>query len=230
MEILKDLSQYMQDMSPQKSLETMAARFSGKIVFSNSFGLEDQVIQDMIFSANVPIRVFTLDTGRFFQETYDVMEYSRARYKKEIVPYFPLTESVEKMVKEKGPNSFYLSIDNRKECCYIRKIEPLKRALRNMSVWVTGLRAEQSEHRSGLQKLEWDESNRIIKFHPLLDWTLEQVKEYIKTNNVPYNVLHDQGFPSIGCQPCTRAIQPGEDFRAGRWWWESSHKECGLHK
>ena len=144
--------------------------------------------------------------------------------------YYPNTESVEQMVSVKGPSSFYESVDNRKECCGIRKVEPLKRALAGNSLWITGIRAEQSMNREDMNAVEWDESNQLHTYHPIFDWSLEQLKAFIKENNIPYNPLHDQGFPSIGCAPCTRAVKDGEDFRAGRWWWEDQNKkECGLH-
>ena len=151
-------------------------------------------------------------------------------YQKPIHAYFPKSDSLQNMVTEKGPSSFYGSVANRKECCYIRKIEPLKRALLGNEIWITGLRAEQSPNREEMQDIEWDEGNQLVKFHPIFDWTLTDLKAYINENNIVYNALHDKGFPSIGCAPCTRAVQPGEDFRAGRWWWEDqSKRECGLH-
>ncbi len=202
-----------------------------KVIFTTSFGYEDQVITDMIFKNNFDIKVITLDTGRLFPETYKVYNSTLDKYKKQILVYFPPTEKVEEMVNKKGPFSFYESLENRKECCFIRKVIPLKRALAGNEIWITGLRASQSENRSDMQSFEWDEGNQIIKYNPLLDWSLEETIQYVKENHVPYNVLHDKGFVSIGCQPCTRAIQPGEDFRAGRWWWEqNSGKECGLHE
>jgi phosphoadenosine phosphosulfate reductase len=225
-----EISKKIENLKPEEGMKYLSDCYPGKVVFSTSFGLEDQVITDMISTSNIPVRIFTLDTGRLFQETYDVMEYTKNKYKADIETFFPNTSAIEKLLREKGPNSFYHSVDNRKECCRIRKIEPLKTALKGMSVWITGLRAEQSEHRAEMKKTEWDESNNIIKYHPILAWTFEDVKEYIRKNKVPANALHESGFPSIGCAPCTRAIQPGEDFRAGRWWWEASHKECGLHK
>ena len=173
--------------------------------------------------------MFTLDTGRLFQETYDVLSSTTNKYKKQIKIYFPDTAAVEQLVTEKGPNSFYKSVENRKECCGIRKIQPLKRALKEVSVWVTGLRASQSDNRQSMHILEWDEGFGLIKFNPLIHWSLEEVEAYLKEYNVPQNALHKQGFVSIGCAPCTRAIMEGEDIRAGRWWWELSHKECGLH-
>lgn len=216
--------------SAEEILKIISGLSSEKAVFSTSLSFEDQVITHMIFSGNLNIEVFTLDTGRLFAETYSVFNSTRDRYKKEIKTYYPKTESVEKLVSTKGPNSFYESVENRKECCFIRKVEPLKRALTGKTIWITGIRSEQSANRNGMEQVEWDETNQILKIHPLLNWTFEETKEYINKNNIPYNPLHDRGFVSIGCQPCTRAIKPGEDFRAGRWWWEdSTKKECGLH-
>lgn len=227
---LIQLKYELADLNPVQQLQRLADEFKGKIVFSTSFGWEDQVVTDLIFKHNIPIKVFTLETGRLFPETYYVWNRTLEMYSKPIYTYFPQTDALQGMVNEKGPNSFYQSVENRKECCYIRKIEPLKRALAGNELWITGIRAEQSANRDEMQDLEWDEGNKIIKFHPIFNWTLDEVKSYIKKNNVIYNTLHDKGFPSIGCAPCTRAVQPGEDFRAGRWWWEDqSKKECGLH-
>ena len=228
---LEDIKQQIQGLDPVAALSSLANQFPGQIVFSTSFGWEDQVITHMIFTNNPPIKVFTLETGRLFPETYYVWNRTMEMYEKPIHAYYPNSELLEKMVNAKGPSSFYESVENRKECCGIRKVEPLKRALSGNKCWVTGIRAEQSVNRHDMHNLEWDEQNNLIKFHPIYDWTLDQVKEYIRIHNVPYNTLHDRGFPSIGCQPCTRAVQPGEDFRAGRWWWEDqSKKECGLHE
>ncbi|MDA3881656.1 MAG: phosphoadenylyl-sulfate reductase [Bacteroidales bacterium] len=211
-------------------LHQAAETFPGKIIFTTSFGLEDQVITDIVFSNNIPIQVVTLDTGRLFKETYKVYNKTLEKYNKPIFAFFPETEKVEKMVSEKGPYSFYTSVENRKECCYIRKVIPLNRALQNQKIWVTGIRAEQSENRQNLHMFEYDSDRDMIKCNPLVNWTFKEVQDYIQKNNIPYNILHDKGFVSIGCEPCTRAIQPGEDFRAGRWWWEdNSKKECGLH-
>ncbi len=207
-----------------------AAEFPGKVVFSTSFSFEDQAITHAILDAGLPIGIFTLDTGRMFAETYSVWNSTNERYQTHIKAFYPDQSALERFVEEKGPNSFYESVDNRKSCCYIRKVEPLKRALADKELWITGLRAEHSPGRKDLPMVEWDESNQVIKYHPLLHWTTEQVREYIRENKVPYNPLHDRGFVSIGCAPCTRAIKPGEDFRAGRWWWEEADKkECGLH-
>jgi phosphoadenosine phosphosulfate reductase len=216
--------------SLEESLAILASAYADKILFSTSFGLEDQVITHLIFENNLPIKVFTLDTGRMFNETYSVWNKTINRYGKPIETYFPQAPSVEQLVSQKGPLSFYESVENRKECCFIRKVEPLNRALAGQQCWVTGIRAEQSPNRTDMTNLEWDEGHQLLKFHPLFDWTFEQVKAFVEQHNIPYNVLHDRGFPSIGCSPCTRAVQPGEDFRAGRWWWEdTSKKECGLH-
>ncbi len=211
-------------------LALLSHRFSGKILFTTSFGLEDQVITHMIFSNDLPIEVATLDTGRLYKESYKVFSQTCDRYHKRIRVYFPDFGDIEKMVTEKGPYSFFESVENRKECCHLRKVKPLNRALDGMACWITGIRAAQSSNRQDLGIFEVDEQRQIIKCNPLVNWTFEQVKAYVETHNIPYNVLHDKGFVSIGCEPCTRAIQPGEDFRAGRWWWENnSRKECGLH-
>lgn len=227
---LNDIVKLVENKTAEEILQVVSALSSEKIVFSTSLSYEDQVITHMIFSNSLDIEIFTLDTGRLFSETYSVFNSTRSRYKKEIKTYYPKTEAVEKLVSSKGPNSFYESVENRKECCFIRKVEPLKRALAGKTIWITGIRAEQSANRSGMKQVEWDETNQILKIHPLLNWTLEEIKGYINKHNIPYNPLHDKGFVSIGCQPCTRAIKAGEDFRAGRWWWEdSTKKECGLH-
>jgi phosphoadenosine phosphosulfate reductase len=211
-------------------LKKIAAEFGERAAFSTSLSWEDQVIVHHIFSNDLPIRVFTLDTGRLFPETYGVFNRTLDRYKKQIEVFSPKHEGVEKMVTEKGPLSFYTSLENRKECCFIRKIEPLNRALENVDCWITGLRAEHSENRNNMTITEIDSQRNIVKVHPLFNWSLEKVKNEIKEFNIPYNSLHDKGYVSIGCQPCTRAVQEGEDFRAGRWWWENNDKkECGLH-
>jgi len=217
-------------LSLPELLQELVVMFSGKIAFSTSLSWEDQVITHHIFSNDLPIRVFTLDTGRIFPESYSVLNSTRERYKKNIEVYFPDFKSVEKLVTQKGPSSFYDSLENRKECCAIRKVEPLNRALQGVKCWITGLRSEHSENRKALPIVDFDEQRQIQKVNPLANWSLEEVKAEIKKYNIPYNVLHDKGFVSIGCQPCTRAVKEGEDFRAGRWWWEEqSKKECGLH-
>lgn len=229
-EKLEEIAEKIKGLDPVDALKFFASEYPGKIVFSTSFGWEDQVITHMIFANDIPIEVFTLETGRLFPETYYVWNRTLEIYKKPILAYFPQAEAVQEMVNKKGPSSFYESVENRKECCGIRKLEPLKRALNGSQLWVTGIRSEQSVNRHDMTNLEWDEQNQLIKFHPIFFWSLDEVKEYIKKNNIVYNTLHDKGFPSIGCAPCTRAVREGEDFRAGRWWWEDqSKKECGLH-
>jgi phosphoadenosine phosphosulfate reductase len=218
------------DFSIEETLAFLANEYPNQVVFSTSFGQEDQVISDIIGKNQLPITVFTLDTGRLFQETYDVFHKTLKKYKTEIKTYFPDTTAVETLLNQKGPNSFYDSVENRKECCFVRKVIPLTRALKGNAIWITGLRADQSENRSDLNFFEYDAHFDIIKFNPLLKWTLNEVEEHLEKNNVPQNTLHKQGFVSIGCAPCTRAIAEGEDIRAGRWSWETSHKECGLHQ
>ncbi len=229
--LINDIIDKIEGKSPISQLGYLTEKFAGNISFSTSFGYEDQIITDMIFSHNFDIKVFTLDTGRMFAETYKTMNKTIDRYKKNIDVYFPDTAKVEKMMTEKGAFSFYLSIENRKECCNIRKVEPLKRALASTKCWVTGLRNSQSQARQNVNLLEYDENFNILKFNPLINWNMDDVLDYIRKKNVPYNSLHDKAFISIGCEPCTRAILPGEDLRAGRWWWENnSKKECGLHE
>ncbi|UCS94730.1 phosphoadenylyl-sulfate reductase [Echinicola marina] len=227
--LIKDLSARIGNVSIADAIAQLCELFPGKVVFSTSLGQEDQVITEIIAKNNLPVQIFTLDTGRLFYETYDLLSRTESRYKVKIKPYYPNTSSVENLVADIGINGFYESPENRKSCCYVRKVEPLKRALAGNSIWITGLRSEQSANRSSMSKLEWDEGNQIMKFNPLLDWSMEEMLQYINENKIPYNPLHDKGFVSIGCAPCTRAIEPGEDPRAGRWWWESSKKECGLH-
>lgn len=224
------LTEKTKGFSIEETLAFLANEYKEKVVFSTSFGQEDQVITALIAKNDLPISIFTLDTGRLFQETYDVFHKTLKKYKKEIKVYFPEATAVEKLLEAKGPNSFYDSVENRKECCFIRKVAPLTKALKGNTIWITGLRAEQSENRHNLDLFEYDAHFDIIKFNPLLKWTLKEVEDYLEKNNVPQNALHKQGFVSIGCAPCTRAISADEDIRAGRWWWESSHKECGLHQ
>jgi phosphoadenosine phosphosulfate reductase len=224
-----ELIQKIEGSPIQEAIKLVAELFPGQVVFSSSLGQEDQVLTDIIFRNNLPVKIFTIDTGRLFNETYELLDKTTARYKKQIDVYFPESASVEKFVAEKGINSFYESVENRKGCCYVRKVEPLNRALAGAKVWITGLRAEQSDNRKDMPMIEWDETRQLYKFNPLINWSYDEMIDYIKKNNVPYNTLHDKGYISIGCAPCTRAIEPGEDARAGRWWWEASHKECGLH-
>jgi phosphoadenosine phosphosulfate reductase len=217
-------------LSIPDALNALTARFPDRITFSTSFSFEDQVITHHILSANLPVSIFTLDTGRLFAETYSVWSATNTRYATKIMAFYPDRILLEAYINEKGPNAFYDSVANRKSCCHIRKVEPLRRALQGQGVWITGLRAEHSPERQDHRIIEWDENNKIIKYNPLLHWDTTSVRAYIDKHNVPYNPLHDKGFVSIGCAPCTRAIRAGEDFRAGRWWWEESDlKECGLH-
>jgi phosphoadenosine phosphosulfate reductase len=225
-----NLNSQISELTITDSLHLLTQLYPGQVCFSTSFSLEDQVILHHIASENIPVTVFTLDTGRLFSETYSVWAATRDKYGIPIQAFAPDAAHLEKFINQNGPNSFYESVENRKACCFIRKVEPLRRALAGQKVWVTGIRAEHSGNRSQLEILEWDEGNRVNKYNPLLHWTQDEVKKYISDNDVPYNILHDRGFVSIGCQPCTRAIRPGEDFRAGRWWWEDTDKkECGLH-
>ncbi|MDP2675878.1 MAG: phosphoadenylyl-sulfate reductase [Dehalococcoidia bacterium] len=230
-EKVKELNEQLTGKSAEEIVRWAADTFGSEIAFASSFGAEDVALIDIISRVAPELPMFTLDTGRLHDETYEVMENVRTRYQLPILSQFPDREAVEKLEREKGYYSFRESIENRKECCGIRKVVPLKRALSGLNAWMTGLRREQSVTRTEMQALEWDEGNGIAKVNPLIDWSEQQVWDYIKTNNVPYNALHDRGFPSIGCAPCTRAIKPGEDVRAGRWWWENpENKECGLHQ
>ncbi len=211
-------------------LRFLATKYPGEVAFSTSFGLEDQVVLHLIATENLPIRVFTLDTGRLFPETYSLWSRNLEKYPVTIQTFYPNQEKLEELLGEKGPNSFYTSVPNREACCAIRKLEPLGRALQNVGIWVTGIRAEQSPNRGEFEQMEWDNRFQLIKFHPLLNWSTTELKQFVADNNIPYNGLHDKGFPSIGCAPCTRAVLPGQDERSGRWWWEdSTKKECGLH-
>ncbi len=224
-------NEQLQNASAQEIITFFLKYFNDKIAFSSSLGLEDQVITHMISQINRNTNVFTLDTGRLFPETYDLIDRTAKKYKIRIKVFFPDPTDVEQMVEEKGINLFYDSIENRKLCCHNRKIKPLMRALAPLDAWITGLRREQSVTRVDLQAVEWDQNNGLLKINPLINWTEKDVWNYINTHKVPVNPLHKKGFASIGCQPCTRAIEPGEEVRAGRWWWENPEtKECGLHK
>ncbi|WP_162416527.1 phosphoadenylyl-sulfate reductase [Cyclobacterium roseum] len=227
---MKELTRRVEKLPVAEGLTLLTDLFPGEVVFSTSLGQEDQVITEIIAKHQLPVKIFTLDTGRLFYETYDLLAKTIVKYGLDIQPYYPETEAVQDLVNKNGINGFYQSVANRKACCFVRKVEPLKRALKGNRVWVTGLRASQSANRKGMPLLEWDEGNQILKYNPLLHWTMDQMLDYINEHKIPYNPLHDKGFVSIGCAPCTRAISPGEDPRAGRWWWEASHKECGLHE
>lgn len=230
MSLVEELKKNLAGLSALEGLQLISDKYAQGAVFSTSLGIEDQVISHLIFRNDFSIGVFTLDTGRLFQETYDVLDSTKRKYKKPIKVFYPKHEDVEALLEEKGPNSFYESVENRKECCFVRKIKPLKRALAGNKIWITGLRRDQSENRDAMQLVEYDSGNQIIKYNPLLDWTKEDVDAFVKENHVPVNRLHGKGYVSIGCAPCTRAIREGESFRDGRWWWETSKKECGLHQ
>lgn len=221
--------QELENLSLEQALRFVSEKAPEATVFSTSLGQEDQVIADVIFTHHLPVKVFTLDTGRLFYEHYELLSKNNSRYKTKTQVYFPEAEDVEKYVNEKGINAFYHSVENRKECCFIRKVKPLNRALQGAEIWITGLRSEQSENRENMKIIEWDEHRNLYKFNPLIHWTYEQVLAYIKEHNVQDLPLHRKGYISVGCAPCTRPIEPGENPRAGRWWWEESHKECGLH-
>ncbi len=218
-------------MNPQELLKWAFDKYGDKITFASSFSIEDMVIIDLISKINPKASIFTLDTGRLPGETYEIMDRVNKRYGLSIKVFFPDRAKVEELVNKQGLFSFRKTIDNRKECCYIRKVEPLSRALLGMDAWITGLRREQSENRANLSKVDTDPSNPgRVKINPLIDWSQDQVWEYISANNVPYNRLYDSGYQSIGCEPCTRAVKEGESERSGRWWWEHEEtKECGIH-
>jgi phosphoadenosine phosphosulfate reductase len=227
---LTRLSSQLKDKSIVDSLREIVSEYPGKVVFTTSFGIEDQVITDIIFQNNIPVEVVTLDTGRLFPETYQVFSETILKYKKKINVCFPDPNDIQKLMTEKGPVSFYESKENRLECCHLRKVLPLNKVLKDKSLWITGIRSEQSDNRSSMTNLEYDEGKKMIKYHPLFYWTLEDVESYIKGNHVPYNVLHDKGYLSIGCEPCTRPVLDKQNFRSGRWWWETDGtKECGCH-
>jgi len=226
-----ELNEVLKEKSANQIIAYILENYKEKATFATSLGAEDQVITEMIANIWPEANIFTLDTGRLFPETYDIIDITEKRYNVKIDIYFPDAEQIRIMVREKGINLFYESVENRKLCCNIRKLVPLRKALNEAHIWFSGLRREQSITRNETKLVEWDENNRMIKVNPLIDWKEEDVWDYIKSKNIPYNKLHDKGFPSIGCQPCTRAIAAGEDIRSGRWWWEeASYKECGLHK
>lgn len=226
---IEKLNQQFASLSLEKAFETLSTLGFKNIAFSTSLGQEDQVLTDVIFKNNHPIKVFTLDTGRLFEQTYDILDKTQKKYNKSISSFAPDNNELEALLDSKGPYSFYDSIENRKECCSIRKINPLQKALKGVDLWITGLRASQSNSRSTLSFFSYDDAFGLPKFNPLVNWTLEEVENYLEQNNVPQNSLHKKGFVSIGCEPCTRAVKPGEEIRSGRWWWEESKKECGLH-
>ena len=226
-----DNSQF-ESKSPQEILAWALEKYGTRVGIASSFGLEDMVLIDMASKITKQFTVFTLDTGRLHEETYLTMDRTRSHYGIAIQSYFPKTEAVEQLERQKGFFSFKESLENRKECCAIRKVEPLTRALSNLDAWITGIRRDQIVTRTDITKVGEDADRPpLIKINPIADWSLEQVQDYIEKNKVPVNPLHKQNYPSIGCAPCTRPVEPGEDIRAGRWWWENpDHKECGLHR
>ena len=228
---LKDLAISLDGEDAEAVIRWALERFHPRIALATSLQAEEMVILDIAWKTNPGVRVFTLDTGRLHEETYMVMEQIREKYGISVESYFPQRQAVEALERERGFYSFRRSVEERKYCCGIRKMEPLGRAVNGLDAWITGLRREQAVTRGMVGKVEADESHGgIIKVNPLADWSGEQVWDYIRAHDIPYNALHDVGFPSIGCAPCTRAIKPGEDIRAGRWWWEMPEtKECGLH-
>ena len=228
---IEDWNNSFKNESPEKVLDFFLNHFKSKIALSSSMGPEDQVLTEMAIAVNAKTEIFTLDTARLFPETYDLIDRTSKKYKCPIKVYFPDAKDVEKMVASKGINLFFDSIENRKLCCLLRKLEPLSRAIQGLDAWITGLRRDQSITRTDLQIVEWDEVNGLLKINPLINWSEQDVWDYINLKNIPVSPLHKKGFASIGCQPCTRAIEEGEDVRAGRWWWENPEtKECGLHQ
>lgn len=229
MEHLPYLQNLYNNLPVEEALRKTAELFDGTVKFSSSLGQEDQVLTHIIGRNKLAVKIFTLDTGRLFNEIYETLEKTEARYKIKIETFFPNADLVQQMVNEKGINLFYESVENRQFCCGVRKVEPLNRALQNAQIWLTGLRAEQNDHRKNVEMVEWLEDRKMYKINPLLNWSYDEMISYITINNIPYNTLHDRGYISIGCAPCTRVIEPGEEARAGRWWWEATQKECGLH-
>ncbi|MFO1188900.1 MAG: phosphoadenylyl-sulfate reductase [Alphaproteobacteria bacterium] len=228
--VIPSLNDGFGELSLVDRIARIRAAVPGRIVFTTSFGMEDQAITHAILTQDLEIAVVTLDTGRLFPETYALWSATEERYGRRITAFVPNHDALESLVRRQGINGFYGSVANRKACCDIRKVEPLGRALAGADAWMTGLRAEQSDSRAGLDYFSVDEGRGLIKANPLLDWSRRDLVAYVRKEGIPYNSLHDAGYPSIGCQPCTRAVQPGEPERAGRWWWEDkSHKECGLH-
>lgn len=229
-EKIEKIAQELADKTPQEVLEWAIKEYGERIALANSFGTEDVVLTNMLAKIAPEAKIFTLDTGRLNEETYDVWDRLEKKYDIKIKAYHPDAQEVEELITEKGPYSFREGVENRRQCCSIRKIKPLKRALAGLDAWITGLRRTQSVTRADIKKLEFDETFGIVKVNPLVDWDEGQVWDYIKENDVPYNKLHDRGYTSIGCAPCTRQVKEGADIRSGRWWWESPEsKECGIH-
>lgn len=225
------LNSQFEKAEPEEVLKYFIEKFGDRIALSSSLSIEDQTIADMMLKIDPHVRIFTLDTGRLFPETYQLIDKTNYRYNIKMEVFCPLAEPLQQFVRQQGINPFYESIEKRHACCQVRKLEPLQRAFKGLDAWICGLRQSQSVTRNDMRLVEWDERHSLLKINPLIHWSEEQVWQYIRANHVPYNKLHDQGFPSIGCEPCTRAVKPGEDIRSGRWWWESpDHRECGLHR
>jgi phosphoadenosine phosphosulfate reductase len=228
---INQLNTEFEAKSPEEILRYFLHKYGDRIALASSLGLEDQMLTDVLLKIKKEARIFTIDTGRLFPETYSLIDKTNKKYAFKMEIYFPENKPVEDYVGAHGINAFYESVEKRKTCCNVRKIQPLLRALSTLDVWICGLRQEQSVTRTGIKVVEWDEANGLLKINPLARFTEQAVWDYIRKHDVPYNVLHNKGFPSIGCQPCTRAVAQGEDIRSGRWWWENpEHKECGLHK
>lgn len=227
---LKEWNAFLENLTIEEAIAQVVENTIGKKVFSTSFGIEDQLVAHFIAPFYKEVTTFTLDTGRQFNETYEVFQKTQTKYKQlNIITYFPLESDIQNYVSTNGVNGFYDSVEKRKECCFIRKVKPLQSAIANAQLWITGVRAAQSTNRNSMEFLEFDEANQIIKFNPLLHFTLQEVEAQISLYKIPISALYAKGYVSIGCAPCTKAIAPGEDFRAGRWWWEQGKKECGLH-
>ncbi len=219
----------LEDLTPEMGLKWLDEKYGSKVKLSSALGQEAQLLSYWISTHQLATEIFTIDTGRLFQETHDLIAQTNAFLKRNIKVYYPKSSSIHALVSHKGPNSFYNSVDDRLECCQIRKIEPLKKALSDAHVWVTGIRSDQTRARQKMKLVEWNDTHQVIKYNPLLHWEEKRVNELIEKYGIPTNPLLQKGYRSIGCLPCTRAVADHEDSRAGRWWWETSHKECGLH-
>lgn len=224
-----EVEEQLQELSPWEGLRLLDAVFGAKAKLSTAMGPEAQLLTYCIAKQKLDTEIFTIDTGRLFQETQDLIELTNQLFDTSIKVYYPDHLAIGRLVSEKGPNSFYHSVEDRIECCKIRKVDPLTQVLAGAKVWITGIRADQSHSRKHMKMVEWNERHQVIKYNPLVNWTSEKVWSLIEKYHIPVNTLHKRGFVSIGCQPCTRAVSEGENERAGRWWWENSHKECGLH-
>jgi phosphoadenosine phosphosulfate reductase len=228
---IQEIEQQYRHAEPEQIIDWAVQTYGNSLTFATSLAFEDQAVTFLLSKVSENIKIFTLDTGRLFQETYDTIEKTNKFFNINIQIVFPHKEQIEQMVQEKGINLFYDSVENRKLCCHLRKTIPLQEALAQNMAWITGLRREQSITRFGLKKIEFDENNNLVKINPIADWTEKQTIDFVKSNNIPYNSLQDKGYRSLGCMPCTRQVKDNEDVRAGRWWWEQpEHKECGLHK